>query len=248
MSALRGEKLLGQRGTTLVECLIATGIGVSLVAVFVHTLLGHQAAYRDQLVRLDTTQQADFALAVIAEELHTAVQTIDGQGCPEPGIQVQSSQISFAANLYDRTTELRERAQSAQGALVVRSPSVFEVNDLVMVVGVGDPADPSDDIAECRAIEEIVGDRLTVHGALTRSYPQGSTVSALNRLRYSYDASRSRLMRSQDGASQRIAQEVTAFSVKEEDRTILVNLWLRTSNPTGSPLAWQRRIPIEDAP
>ena len=245
MSALGQKEFPGQHGTTLVECLLATGIGVALVAVFVHTLLAHQAAYRDQIVRLDTTQQADFALALMADELRTAVQAIHGQGCPEPGVQVQSAQISFAANLYDHTTELREQAPVAQGSLVVRSSSVFEVNDLVMIVGVGDPADPSDDVAECRAIEEIVGDRVTVHGTLTRSYPLGSSVSVLNRVRYSYDAGRGRLMHSQDGASQRIAQGVTAFSVVEEGPTIVVSLGLRGSNPAHPFMTWQRRVMLE---
>ena len=247
MNALRLKENPGQRGTTLVECLIATGIGVALVAVFGHTLIAHQAAYRDQLARLNATQEADFALALIADELHTAVQSIPGQGCPEPGVQVQSSQISFAANLYDRTTELGEPAPSAQSSLVVRSSSVFEVNDLVMIVGVGDPADPSDDVAECRAIEAIVGDRVTVHSPLTRSYPLGSAVSVLNRVRYSYDVLRGRVMRSQDGSSQRVAQGVTAFSVVREGASLVVNIGLRASNPAVPSRTWQRRVVLEDS-
>ncbi|MBI3606435.1 MAG: hypothetical protein HY207_00535 [Nitrospirae bacterium] len=246
MSALGQKEFPGQQGTTLVECLLATGIGVALVAMFVHALWTHQAAYRDQLARLDTTQQADFALAMMADELRIAVQAIHGQGCPEPGVQVQSAQISFAANLYDHTTELREQAPVAQGSLVVRSSSVFEVNDLVMIVGVGDPADPSDDVAECRVIEQIVGDRVTVRGTLTRSYPLGSAVFVLNRIRYSYDALRGRLMRSQDGASQRIAQGVRVFSIGREGRTIVVSLGLRALNPAAPSPTWQRRILFED--
>jgi Tfp pilus assembly protein PilW len=246
MNALRFKEFPGQRGTTLVECLIATGIGVALVAVFGHTLLTHQAAYRDQLARLDTTQQADFALTLITDELHAAVQVIHGEGCPEPGGQIQNSQISFAANLYDHTTELREQAPSAQSNLVVRASSVFEVNDLVMIVGVGDPADPSDDVAECREIDEIVDDRVTVHDPLSRSYPLGSPVSVLNRVRYVYDAHRGRLMRSQDGSSQRIAQGVTAFSVEGEGPTIVVSLGLRASNPAVRSRTWQRRVVLED--
>jgi hypothetical protein len=246
MTARCFKECPGQRGTTLVECLIATGIGVALVAVFGHTLLTHQAAYRDQLARLDITQQADFALTLITDELRTAVQVIHGEGCPEPGVQIQNSQISFAANLYDHTTELREQAPSTQGSFVVRSSTVFEVNDVVMIVGVGDPADPSDDVAECRAIEEIVGDRVTLHDPLSRSYPLGSPVSVLNRVRYVYDAHRGRLMRSQDGSSQRIAQGVTAFSVEGEGPTIVVSLGLRASNPAVLSRTWQRRVVLED--
>jgi hypothetical protein len=78
--------------------------------------------------------------------------------------------------------------------------------------------------------------------SLTRSYPAGTRVSVSNRVTYALDARRGRLMRTQDGASQRVAQEVAVFSAGAEGPAIVLRIEMRPANPGVAPAVWRRVI------
>jgi prepilin-type N-terminal cleavage/methylation domain-containing protein len=231
-----------QRGMTLVECLVSTAIGAVIAAGLCHALLTYQSGYQSQTTRIDRDQQARFALDLMVEELRVAEQVVRGSGCAEPGVRIDEAHLSFAANLYDRTTVLREPASAGQRNIVVTTGPTLDPNDLIMLVGVADPSDPSDDVAECLKVAQRTGDQVTLETPLTRSYPVGTRVSVSNQVTYALDARRGRLMRTQDGASQRVAQEVAVFSAGEEDPAIVLRIEMRPVNPGVAPAVWRRVI------
>jgi prepilin-type N-terminal cleavage/methylation domain-containing protein len=231
-----------QRGMTLVECLVSTAIGAVIAAGLCHALLTYQSGYQSQTTRIDRDQQARFALDLMVEELRVAEQVVRGSGCAEPGVHIDEAHLSFAANLYDRTTALREPASAGQRNIVVTTGTTLDPNDLIMLVGVADPSDPSDDVAECLKVAQRTGDQVTMETSLTRSYPAGTRVSVSNRVTYALDARRGRLMRTQDGASQRVAQEVAVFSAGAEGPAIVLRIEMRPANPGVAPAVWRRVI------
>jgi len=231
-----------QRGMTLVECLVATAIGGLIAAGLCHALLTYQSGYLSQTARIDRDQQARFALDLMTEELQVAERVVRGSGCAEPGVHIDEARLSFAANLYDRTTTLREPASAGQRSIVVATGATLDPNDLIVLVGVADAADPSDDVAECLKVLERTGDEVTLETPLTRAYPAGTRVSVSNQVTYALDARRGRLMRTQDGASQRIGQEVAAFSANAEGPAIVLRLEMRPANPGVAPVVWRRVI------
>lgn len=231
-----------QLGMTLVECLVSTAIGGLIAAGLCHVLLTYQSGYQSQTTRIDHDQQARFALDLMAEELQVAERVARGPGCAEPGVHIGDARVAFAANLYDRTTALREPASAGQRNIAVTTGPTLDPNDLIMLVGVADPSDPSDDVAECLKVAQRTGEQVTLETSLTRSYPAGTRVSVSNRVTYALDARRGRLMRTQDGASQRVAQDVAVFSAGEEDPAIVLRIEMRPANPGVAPAVWRRVI------
>jgi Tfp pilus assembly protein PilW len=227
---------------TLVECLVSTAIGGLIAAGLCHVLLTYQSGYQSQTTRIDHDQQARFALDLMAEELQVAERVVRGSGCAEPGVHIGDARLSFAANLYDRTTALREPASAGQRNIVVATGATLDPNDLIMLVGVADASDPSDDVAECLKVAQRTGDQVILSDLLTRSYPSGTRVSVSNSVTYVLDARRGRLMRTQDGASQRIGQEVVAFLANAEGPAIVLRIEMRPVNPGVAPVVWRRVI------
>jgi hypothetical protein len=155
-------------------------------------------------------------------------------------VHIVDGRVEFAANLYDRSTSLREDAPAGRNEVVVASVGWFEAGDLVMVVNVNDPTDPGDDVADCARITAISADQWTLAHALPRSFSAGSQVALVNRVTYALDRL-GRLMRTQDGGTQRIAQDVVAFDVRLDGAALLVRLAVRHASE------WSRRIGVEDA-
>ena len=233
---------VSQSGMTLVECLVSTAIGGWIAAGLCHALLTYQSGYQRQTARVDRDQQARFALDLMTEELRVAERVARGPGCAEPGVHIDEARLSFTANLYDRTTALREPASSGQRSIVVATGPTLDPNDLIMLVGVADPSDPSDDVAECLKVAQRTGDQVDLETPLTRAYPAGTRVSVSNQVTYTLDDRRGRLMRRQDGASQRVAQEVAAFSAGAEGPSVVLRVEMRPANPGIAPAAWRRVI------
>jgi Tfp pilus assembly protein PilW len=230
----------GERGTSLVELLVATSIGLSLAALLGHTVTAYQAHYHHAVTRMNGDQQAQFALALMADELETLLAAPASATCPAGGVHIVDGRVEFAANLYDRATSLREDAPAGRNEVVVASVGWFEAGDLVMVVNVNDPTDPGDDVADCARITAISEDQWTLAHALARSFSAGSQVTLVNRVTYALDRL-GRLMRTQDGGTQRIAQDVVAFDVRLDGAALLVRLAVRHASE------WSRRIGVEDA-
>ena len=231
-----------QRGMTLVECVVSTAIGAVIAAGLCHALLTYQFGYQSQTARIDRDQQARFALDLMVEELRVAERVVRGSGCAEPGVHIDEARLSFAANLYDRATALREEASAGQRRIVVATGPTLDPNDFIMLVDVADPSDPSDDVAECLKVAQRTGDQVTLEMPLTRVYPAGTRVSVSNQVSYALDARRGRFMRTQDGASQRVAQEVAVFSAGAEGPAIVLRIEMRPANPGVAPAVWRRVI------
>lgn len=230
------ERRPGERGASLVELLVATAIGLSLAALFGHTVAVYQSGYNRAVTRVNDGQQANFALALMAAETETMLTTPRSSTCPAGGLDLAEGRLEFAANLYDRSTSLREETSTGESEVVVTG-GAFEVDDLVMVTDVRDPTDPSDDVADCTRIIDISASRWTVERPWARPYPAGSPVVLVNRVAYAL--ARGLLMRTQDGGTQRVAQGVSEFSVRVEESTVLMRLVMRE---TGS---WTRRVALE---
>ncbi|OGW61893.1 MAG: hypothetical protein A2638_05705 [Nitrospirae bacterium RIFCSPHIGHO2_01_FULL_66_17] len=231
-----------QRGMTLVECLVSTAIGAAIAAGLCHALLTYQSGYQGQTARIDRDQQARFALDLMVEELRVAERVVRGSGCAEPGVHIGEARVAFAANLYDRATALREEASAGQRRIVVAMGPTPDPNDFIMLIDVADRGDPSDDVAECLKVAQRTGDQVVLGAPLTRSYPVGTRVSVSNQVTYALDARRGRLMRTQDGASQRVAQEVAIFSASAEGPAIVLRIEMRPANLGVAPAVWRRVI------
>lgn len=232
----RSERRPGERGASLVELLAATAVGLSLAALFGHTVTVYQSGYNRATTRVNDGQQAHFALALMAAETETLLTTPRSSTCPDGGIHLGDGRLEFAANLYDRSTSLQEATPIGESTVVVTGGS-FEVDDLVMVTDVRDPTDPSDDAADCARITDISASRWTLERPLAQPYPAGSPVVLVNRVAYAL--ARGLLMRTQDGGTQRVAQGVSEFSVRVEESSVLMRLVMRE---TGS---WTRRVALE---
>ncbi len=235
----RPEPGSGEQGTSLVELLVATSVGLSLAALLGHTVLSYQTYYRHAVTRTNSDQQAHFALALMADEIETLLEVPASATCPAGGILMSEGRLDFAANLYDRSTSLRDDVPAGGRELVVESGGSFEAGDVVMVVNVNDPADPGDDAPECARIADIIADQLTLEQAVARPLPAGSPVSLVNRVTYLLDR-RGRLMRTQDGGTQRIAQDVVAFDARFDGAALVLRLAIRDA------AEWTRRVAVED--
>ncbi|MEW6682435.1 MAG: hypothetical protein AB1451_05875 [Nitrospirota bacterium] len=228
----------GERGTSLVELLVATSMGLSVAALLGHTISAYQTNYRHAVTRMSDDQQAQFALALMTDEMETLLQAPTSATCSVGGVQVADGRVWFAANLYDRSTALREPVPAGGSAVVVESIGAFEAGDLVMFVNVNDPTDPGDDVADCSRITDISADQWTLEPAFARPFPAGSPVALVNQVAYVLDR-RGRLMRTQDGGTQRIAQDVTSFDVQLDGGSLVVRLVTREARQ------WTRRVAVE---
>lgn len=229
----------GERGTSLVELLVATLVGLSLAALLGHTVTAYQAGYQRAVTRINSDQQAHFALALLADEVGALLHAPASATCPASGVHVADGRLEFAANLYDRSTALREAASAGRSEIVVEAGGAFEAGDLVMLVNVNDPTDPGDDAVDCVRITDISADHWTLERALERPFPAGSLVALVNRVAYALDR-RGRLMRTQDGGTQRVAQDVAAFDVRIEGSSLVLRLAMRDA------AEWTRRVSVED--
>jgi hypothetical protein len=233
----RSERRRGERGASLVELLAATAVGLCLAALFGHTATVYQSGYNRATTRVNDGQQAKFALALMAAEAEALLTTPRSSTCPAGGIHLADGRLEFAANLYDRSTSLREEAPIGESAVVVQTGGSFEVDDLMMVTDVRDPTDPSDDVADCARIIDISASRWTLERPFARPFPAGSPVVLVNRVAYALV--RGLLMRTQDGGTQRVAQGVSEFSVRVEESSVLMRLVMRETGP------WSRRVALE---
>lgn len=235
------ERVPGQRGSSLLELLTATSIGLSLAALLGYTVTAFQADYRRSVTRIGGDQQARFALALLADELDALLDVPPSATCPPPGVQIETGRVEFTANLYGRTTRLRGVASPGGLEIAVEPGGTFEAGDLVMIVDVKAPQDPGDDLAECVRIADIATGRWTLQSPLPGAFPAGSPVALVNRVVYALDRV-GRLMRTQDGGTQRVAQDVEAFHARLDGASVVVRLALRPAS------AWTRRIVLKDAP
>lgn len=231
----------GERGTSLVELLVATSIGLGLAALLGHTMTAYQIHYHHAVTRIDGDQQAHGALALMADELDTLLAMPASTTCPPGGVRVTEGGVEFAANLYDRSAILRNNVAAGLSELVVVADGSFEAGDLVMIVEVNDPTDPGDDVADCLRIAAVNADQWALEHALARSLPAGTRVVLVNRVTYALDRL-GRLMRTQDGGTQRIAQGVEAFDPRLDGNVLVVRLGMRRAAD------WTRRIALGDAP
>lgn len=235
----RAVQRRAEHGSALVELMVATAVGLSLAALLGHTVTVFQAGYRHAATKVGGDQQARAALSLMADELGALLGGPTSASCPGRGVWITPSRLEFAANLYDRTTLLREPVSAGGREVAVESGGLFEAGDLVMIVDVETAFDPGDDVAECVRIAAVSTGRWTLDRALPRAMPAASPVALVNRVVYSLD-SRRRLMRNQDGGSQRVAQDVDTFDARIENALVILKLGVH-----DAPL-WTRRIALGD--
>jgi hypothetical protein len=134
--------------------------------------------------------------------------------------------MEFSANLYDRHTLLRDAVSAGSLDVIVVAGDAVEAGDTVMLTDLGELHDPADDTSHCARLVAISGDRLTLEAALPRSFPTGSPVTLVNRVTYRLDA-QGRLMRTQDGGTQRVADHVVGFDVEQAGRLLTIRLTMQ---------------------
>ncbi|MFZ5876896.1 MAG: PilW family protein [Nitrospirota bacterium] len=212
-----------ERGASVVELLVATAAGLIVAALCGHALFLSQASYRSAATRIDRDQHAQFALALIGAEVGAVVDAQTSTGCPSRGIRITPGRMEFSANLYDRHTVLRDAALSGSWEAVVAAGDAVEAGDTVMLTDPGEGHDPSDDVSHCARIASRSMDRLRLEAALPRAFPAGSPVALVNRVMYRLDG-QARLMRTQDGGTQRIADHVVGFEAEQAGRLLTIRL------------------------
>lgn len=215
-----------EQGATIIELLVATALGLAAAGLCGQALTTHQAPYRSAVSALDRAVQARFAMALLSAELGAVVTAPRATGCPGFGPVVSDGRVEFVANLYDRDTALTHAVPAGAVVADVESAGSFEVNDTVLLVDVGEASDPSDDASQCVRLTAIVADRFTFDPALERRFPAGSPATLVNRVRYRLD-NRGRLMRTQDGGTQRVADQVAAFHVGIAPRVASIGLTMQ---------------------
>jgi hypothetical protein len=97
------------------------------------------------------------------------------------------------------------------------------------LTNVGVVADPSDDVSQCVRIITMDGDHILGDSVLIRSFPKDSPVTLVNRVLYRLDEA-GRLMRTQDGGTQRIANDIRGFDVSVEGRLLTIELRMRDTS------------------
>lgn len=229
----------GERGTSLIELLVATSVGLGLAALLGHTVTIYQTGYHRAVTHVSGAQQAQFALSLMADEVGALLQAPASTTCPVSGVRIADGRLEFSANLYDRSTTIREGALVGRSEVVAETSGSFEAGDLVMVTNLNEPTDPGDDVTDCLRIADVdAGGRWTLDGPLTRALPIGSPVALVNRVAYTLDR-QNRLMRTQDAGTQRIAQGVDAFDIQNDGATLMLTLTMREGG------TWTRRVVME---
>jgi hypothetical protein len=231
MNVARGGGTAGgsEQGASIVELLIATTAALVLAALCGQTFAAYHTAYRSAVTRINHVQQAEFAIALISAELESIIDGPGSTGCPDPGLQLAAGRMAFSANLYDRSAAIHETAPAGARDLIVEPGSAFEAGDVVRLTNVGVVADPSDDVSQCVRIITMDGDHILGDSVLIRSFPKDSPVTLVNRVLYRLDEA-GRLMRTQDGGTQRIANDIRGFDVSVEGRLLTIELRMRDTS------------------
>jgi hypothetical protein len=225
----------------VVELLVVTAAALLLATVCGQALAAYHQAYRAAVMRIDHTQQADFALALISAELESRIDGSQGLGCPPVGLQVTEVRMEFTANLFDRETSVKDTVPAGAAEVVVESTSDFDVGDMVRLTDVGAVGDPSDDSAQCVRIIRISGNHLVLASALVRSFLNGSPVTLLNSVLYRLDE-RGRLMRTQDGGTQRIADNLVGLTFGVEGQYLTIQLTMSDRSTRTRSLVLERHL------
>jgi hypothetical protein len=241
MSRRCGENITDsrERGASLVELLVATTVGLALAALCGQTFAAYHGAYRSAVTRIDHTQQADFALALMSAELESRIDVSQSLGCPPLGLELAEGRIEFAANLFDRETVIASTVAAGTWEAIVESAREFESGDTVRITDVGAVGDPSDDRSQCVRIASISGNHLILGSALARPFPTNSPVILINRVLYRLD-DRGRVMRTQDSGTQRIADNIRGFDVVLEGRLLTLRLAMRDGSTRTRGLVVER--------
>ena len=111
-----GGSYAGERGTSLVELLVTTTVGLGLAAMLGHTVTAYQTHYRHAVTRMNGDQQAQFALALMADELASVLAAPASTTCPPGGVHVADRRphyFSISLNLL-RASSTNSAAQGCR--------------------------------------------------------------------------------------------------------------------------------------
>ena len=233
----RERRVSGERGTSLVEAMVAVGLGVIVIGAALDVFVTHHGQFRLQRIKAELQQDLRGGTYLLAGELRLA-------GSGASGVQpvlttVAMEEVAFRANVNDVRGTLLAAAASGQNGVQVPSGSGWRKGKTIVICG-------AEGCEEQVLAQDCLSGRLVFLGHLTRDFPVGSGVEVVNRVRYYLNRKEPKnlkVMREVDGGANPLIEHVEEFSLTylngsgrrtgrmEEIR--LVRLKLRTGSLDG---------------
>jgi len=205
----------GQKGTSLVELMVATLV-FSLVAAFGMRFLICQNQWNGlQEDTAETQQQVRTALDFMVRELGLV-----GFGLAEGDgriLKADRQEVQFLANVDAAMARLTQNAQPEQNHLTIRYENAagkFEQGKTISIC--------SRDYCERHTLAAAGGnENLELEEGLTGPFPSDSTIQIINQVQYTLkpaDATHFKLLRTVDGGSNSVAEGLASLELIYLDR------------------------------
>ncbi len=197
----------GERGTSLVEAMVAAALGAIVIGAALDVFVTHHGHFRTQRTKAELQQDLRGGVHLLASELRLAG---SGASPAQPFLTaVATDEITFRANVNEVRGTLVTAAFAGQDWLMVRPGSGWRKGKTIVVCG-------APECEEQVLAQDGTSGRLVFTGYLTRDFPAGSRVEVVNRVRYYLnrrDLQNFKLMREVDRGANPLIEHVEEFSL-----------------------------------
>ena len=196
-----------ERGTSLVETMVAAVLGVLVIGAALDVFVTHHGHFRAQRTKAELQQDLRGGVHLLASELRLAG---PGASSDQPVLTVTApDEVAFRANVNDVRGTLVAAAVSGQDWVQVRPGGGWTKGKAVVVCG-------PPGCEELVLAHDGLSGRLVFSGHLTKDFPVGSRVEVINRVRYylnRHDPQNAKLMREVDRGANPLIEHVEEFSL-----------------------------------
>jgi len=212
------NRLPGQKGSSLIELLIAMTLSLILLANAFHLLATQHRQYIIQDGIAEAQQNLRTGIDMMANEIRLA-----GHGVPAGApkiLAMEKEEIEFLANLNECVTWLTERVQPGQTMISVGSGQDFQAGKHIYLCD-------ADSCEQHSLAKDGASHLLTLQEPVERLQPFGigSRVNVVNQVRYylnSKDPTNRKLIREIDHGAVSLAEQVAGVTFDYLDRDGLV--------------------------
>lgn len=224
-------------GFTMVELLVSMVIGLVLIAAIYGTYNFQNRVSVQEDREMEAGQNARNAIDILSRDIRMA-----GMGVPSAVEKITAAtelSLTFLFNMDSITTQLTSQAASGSSTLTVVSSSGFKAGQTVYISD-GTNSESSMVLASNPSSATAIG----LPSVLSRNYPGGSTINAVNTMNYTYSGSPKELQRNLDSAGNEVlASNIDYVSFKYYDSS---GTQIATASPyTGVTLTSAQRSTIK---
>ena len=203
----RERRVGGEGGVSLVEAMVAVGLGVIIIGAALDVFVTHHGRFRAQRVMAELQQDLRGGVSLLASELRLA-------GSGAAGVQpfltaATMDEVAFRANVNGVRGTLLTAATSGQNWAQVPSGSGWRKGKTIVICG-------TTGCEEQVLAQDCLSGRLVFLGHLTKSFPVGSQVEVVNQVRYYLNRKEPKnlkLMREVDRGANPLIEHVEEFSL-----------------------------------